>query len=447
MDSIYPWPPDQAFWESTFPEHTTARTTPYLFKRIIPAAAARAEDVLDGFAAIRRAHAAGTDIKAHARAYIGEERRDELLPNLTAPAWDTDNFESFVPWMQNLVGADRFSLVINNLETVSPSLAAGLGAFLRGLIDGWGLPLGGAEQVAFAGNYAGTVFGIHEGHEDAFLIHLGPNSRNFFCWSAELYEKLTGGKKPTYGDYQVLLEQGEHFLLEPGDALFLPRRVFHVGTQDTFSVSVAMPLYTYPYAQLLQSRIIPDVLASLAADGPDDPLSEPSEMADRTAGPTAVAERLAAVGRELLHLAADRVAAEAREYADHRWARLRSNGGWELVEGDLGREEAASAFDPQQVAPGAKIALIAPYQLATVLSADGDSRQVLLRGHQAGVTVDGTALDGDTVAALNAGGTITLPDNEQLLAAIRDLGATGGLQLTPALPAGRAPQPNPRVRW
>ncbi|MEU0108303.1 hypothetical protein ABZ313_23495 [Streptomyces sp. NPDC006251] len=432
MDSTYPWPPDQTFWTSTFPEHTTTRTTPYLFKRIIPAAAATAENVLDGFVAIRRAHAAGTDIKAHARIYVGEERRDDLLPKtLTAPAWDTNTFDSFVPWMQDLVGADRFSLVINNLETVSPALAAGLGTFLRSLIDGWGLPLGGAEQVAFAGNYAGTAFGIHEGYEDAFLVHLGPNAKNFYCWSAELYEKLTGGKEPTYGDYQALLQHGEHFLLEPGDALFLPRRVFHVGTQDTFSVSVAMPLYTYPYAQILQSRIIPDVLASLAADGPDDPLSEPSEMADRTAGPTAVAERLAAVGRELLHLAADRINAEAREHAHQRWATLRSNGGWELVEGDLGRDEAASAFDAQQVTPGAKVALIAPYQLTTVLSDDGDSQQVLLRGYQAGITVDGTALDADTVSALNAGSTITLPDNEQLLAAVRALGATGGLHLTP----------------
>ncbi|MEU0836235.1 hypothetical protein [Streptomyces sp. NPDC005969] len=139
MDSTYPWPPDQTFWASTFPEHTTTRTTPYLFKNIIPAAAAKAEDVLAGFAAIRRAHAAGTDIKAHARVYAGEERRDELLPKaLAAPAWNTDTFDAFVPWMEDLVGAERFSLVINNLETVSPALAAGLGTFLHSLIDGWG---------------------------------------------------------------------------------------------------------------------------------------------------------------------------------------------------------------------------------------------------------------------------------------------------------------------
>ncbi|MEU1302603.1 JmjC domain-containing protein [Streptomyces shenzhenensis] len=430
MDTAYPWPPNQTFWTSTCPDHTTGRTTPFLFKGIIPATAAGPDDVLAGFEAIRRAHTAGTGSKAHARVYVGEERRDDLLPRaLTAPSWSGD-VDVFVPWMQDLVGAERFSLVINNLETVSPALAAGLGTFLKTLIDGWGLPLGGAEQVAFAGNYAGTAFGIHEGYEDAFLVHLGPNAKNFYCWPAAQYEKLTGGKQPTYGDYSALLEDAEHFLLEPGDALFLPRRVFHVGTQDTFSVSVAIPLYTYPYAQLLQSRIIPDVLAQLAGDGPDDPLNEPSAMADAARGPGAVADRLADVGRELLTVAADRVRSAARQHAEQRWVTLLSNGGWELVEGDLARQEAADAFDPEQVTPGAEIRLIVPYQVTTTLD-DGDSHQVLLRGHQPGVVLDGAGLDRDTVTVLNRGDSVVLPDNAEFLEAVRALGATGGLYLTP----------------
>ncbi|SEP53738.1 cupin domain-containing protein [Amycolatopsis saalfeldensis] len=417
----YTWPPSPDFWTDEFPAQTTTRTTPYLFKGIIPETAAHSDDFLAGFETIRRAHAAQLDIKAKARVYVGEDRRDDLLPSvLTAPAWDG---ASFVPWMQDLVGAERFSLVINNLETVSPGLAAGFGAFLRTLVDGWGFPLGGAEQVAFAGNYAGTAFGVHEGYEDAFLVHLGPNPKNFYTWPADEYEKLTGGKKPLYGDYQWLLAHGEHFVLEPGDALFLPRRVFHVGTQDQFSVSVAIPLYTYPHAAILRQQIIPDVLASLLDDrGPDDALSEPSPMAAADAGSMPVAEQLAGLGRNLLLTAADRVTDAAERHARQRWHTVLSNGGWELSANDLSRQEAAAAFDPQQVTPGATVSLIAPYQL--FVTDDG----VFLRGFD--IDLDVTSLDQDTVAALNAGDSIALPADDAVLAAFRTLGATGGLRLT-----------------
>ncbi len=417
----YTWPPSQAFWTDEFPAQTTIRTTPYLFKGIIPATAARPEDVLAGFAAIRRAHTTATEITAKARVYVGEDRRDDLLPAvLTDPAWDEG---SFVPWMQDLARAERFSLVINNLETVSPALAAGFGIFLRTLIDGWGLPLGGAEQVAFAGNYAGTAFGIHEGYEDAFLIHLGPNPKNFYTWPADEYEKLTGGKEPIYGDYRWLLEHGEHFLLEPGDALFLPRRVFHVGTQDQFSISVAMPLYTYPDAAILREHIIPDVLNSLMADlGPDDALSEPSPMATTTAGSAPVADRLASLGGTLLRTAADAVQETAESHARQRWHTVLSNGGWELSELDLSRQEAAAAFDPRLVTPGATVSLLAPYRLIVTEQA------VFLRGFE--VDLDAAALSPDMVSALNNGNSVTLPPDEAVLSAVRALGATGGLFAT-----------------
>lgn len=417
----YTWPLGQDFWTGEFPAQTTARTTPYLFKGIIPETAASPDDVLAGFAAIRRAHTADHEVKAKARVYVGEDRRDDLLPAmLTAPAWDETDF---VPWMQDLAGAERFSLVINNLETASPALAAGLGTFLRTLVDGWGLPLGGAEQVAFVGNYAGTAFGVHEGYEDAFLVHLGPNPKNFYTWPADEYENLTGGKDPLYGDYQWLLAHGEHFLLEPGDALFLPRRVFHVGTQDQFSVSVAMPLYTYPDAAILREHIIPAALAPFLSDsGPDDPLSKPSPMVDRSAGSAPVAERLAALGSNILLAAADHVTDEAKRHIHQRWHSILSNGGWELSEKDLAQQEAAAAFDPQLVQPGSVVSLIAPYQLLVT------EQSIFLRGFE--IALDDAALSPERIAALNAGTSITVPEDDNVQAAIRTLGATGGLHIT-----------------
>ena len=417
----YAWPPGRDFWTDEFPAQTTARTTPYLFKGIIPSTEASPADVLTGFAAIRRAQAAGTVIKAKARVYVGEDRRDDLLPEvLSAPAWSDGDF---VAWMQSLAGAERFSLVINNLETVSPQLAAGLGTFLASLFDGWGVPLGGAEQVAFAGNYAGTAFGVHEGYEDAFLIHLGPNPKNFYTWPGEEYEKLTGGKQPLYGDYKWLLARGQHFVLEPGDALFLPCRVFHVGTQDQFSVSVAVPLYTYPDAGILRQAVLPELIASLLADrGADDELSRPSPMASEAAGSGQVAQRLAGLARTTLITAAEQVEEAVEEHVQQRWETVLSNGGWELADGDLARSEAAAAFDPQQVTPGATVSVVAPYRLRVI------EERVFLRGFQ--VDVATAALNTDMVLALNAGTSVTLPEDEDVLTAVRALGATGGLHVT-----------------
>jgi hypothetical protein len=421
----HPWPPGPTFWTDEFPACTDNRTAPFLFKGIVPVSAANADAVLDGFAAIRRAHAAATDISAHARVYVGEDRRDDLLATvLAAPGWQQGGF---VAWIQNLVGAERFSLVINNLETVSPSLAEGLGAFLASLFEGWGVPIGGAELVAFAGNYSGTAFGVHEGYEDAFLTHYGPGVKHFYTWSNDEYQKLTGGSDPLYGDYLWLLERGEHFFLEPGDALFLPRRVFHVGRQDEFSVSVAVPLYTYPDSAVLRRAILPELIESLLAGAPDTDLGRPSPMAALDATSAPVAERLANLAAQTLAAAARQASAAVEEHVHQRWHTVLSNGGWELVQADFARAEAVAAFEPEHVTAGAEVTLTSPYRLLVI------GAQAFLRGFE--VAADPDVLTAEMVAALNAG-AFTLPADDKVLAAIRVLGATGGLTISagPAAP-------------
>ncbi|MDF4249574.1 cupin domain-containing protein [Streptomyces sp. WMMB303] len=426
----YAWPPSREFWNDEFPAKTDARTAPHLFKGLIPSSAASPSDVLGGFTAIRHAYAADTQTKAKARVYVGEERRDDLLPEvLTASAWPEGGF---VEWMQSVVDAERFSLVINNLETVSPPLAKGLGTFLASLFDGWGVPLGGAEQVAFAGNYAGTAFGVHEGYEDAFLIHLGPGTKNFYTWPGGEYEKLTGGTGPLYGDYRWLLKHGRHFVLEPGDALFLPRRVFHVGRQNEFSVSVAVPLYTYPDAGLMRQAILPELLDSLLADrGRDDERSQPSPMASQAEGDGPVAQRLAHLARTTLTTAAEQAEEAVEQHVRQRWETVLSNGGWELAEDDLSRSLAAAAFDARDVKPGATASLVPPYRLRVA------GERVFLRGFQ--IAIDAHVLEADMVSALNAGASVPLPHDDNVLAAVRALGATGGLKVTTRSTASEDP--------
>lgn len=415
------WPPNSDFWTTQFPGRTSNRTTPYLFKNLIPATAANPDQVLAGLAAMRRAHAENTPSIAKARVYVGEQRRDDLAQSvLSTDGWDGG---AFVPWMQSLVGADRFSLVLNNLETTNPELAASLAQFLRSLFEGWGVPIGGAEQVAFAGNYSGTAFGIHEGGEDAFLCHLGPGTKNFYCWAPELYAKLTGGQDPTFGDYQHLLEQGECFVMEPGDALFLPKRVFHVGRQDTFSISVAVPFYTYPEDRLLRISVLPELLEEVLGEDPDDAFGVQSPMYDAQDAAATAARRLTERARTALTTISERLEDHVARHVQSRLAALRSNGGWEPQEDDLARTTAAAAFDADQVRPGARLAIPAPYELHIT-----GPQQAYLRG--VAVPCDTTLLSAQQVADLNARRTLTIPDDEALRSVITALGTTGGLHLT-----------------
>ncbi|MEU9301932.1 hypothetical protein [Streptomyces sp. NPDC048269] len=413
------WPPPRAFWTDTLPAKTAGMTCAYLFKGVVPAWAANAAAVLDGFAAIRRARAAGVEITANARVYVGEEERPDLVDKvLAADGWPEGGFPA---WMQEQVGAERFSLVLNTLESVSPPLAEGLGEFVGALIDGWGVPAGGAELVAFVGNYSGTAFGVHEGYENAFLTHYGPGTKDFYCWPAEEYRKLTGGSDPLYGDYTWLLEHGEHFALEPGDALFLPERVFHVGRQSEFSVSVAIPLYTLPDAAIARAWIAPDLLGTVLASEPDTDAGSPSLMQSLTAGPDELASRLSTVTAAALTAAAQQAPAAAQAHAHQRWHTVLSNGGWQQTEKDLARDEAATAFAAAALTPGTSVAVRAPYQLMVT------NDQAFLRGCEA--PADPAVLPPDLVERLNTGRTL-LPDDPKVIAAIRTLGATGGLTVT-----------------
>ncbi|MGW8762894.1 hypothetical protein ACWGN5_10370 [Streptomyces sp. NPDC055815] len=413
------WPPPRAFWTDTLPEKTDGMRRPYLFKGVIPASAANADTVLDGFAAIRRAHAAGVEITSNARVYVGEEHRPDLVVKVLA----TDGWPEggFTAWMQEQVGAERFSLVLNTLESVSDPLAAGLGEFVGALIDGWGVPAGGAELVAFVGNYSGTAFGVHEGYENAFLTHYGPATKDFYCWPAEEYRKLTGGSDPLYGDYTWLLERGEHFALEPGDALFLPERVFHVGRQSEFSVSVAIPLYTFPDAAIARAWIAPDLLGALLVSEPDTDAGRPSPMQPLTAGPDELARRLSTVTAAAFAAAAEQAPSAAEAHAHQRWYTVLSNGGWQQSENDLARDEAAAAFAAASLTSGTSVAVRAPYRLMVT------GEQAFLRGCE--TATDPAVLTPDLVERLNNGPT-TLPDDPKVIAVIRTLGATGGLTVT-----------------
>lgn len=421
-DRVITWPPSSEFWSTQFPAETDGAAAPYLFKGLVPADRLGPDDVFDALRRLRQAAAAGELTSARTRVYVGEDRRDEVIEAVLTAPW-TD--EDFVAWMQTLTNAERFSLVINNLETTSPKLASVLGELIGSAHAGWGVPIGGSEQVCFAGNYAGTAFGVHEGYEDAFLVHLGPGIKHFYTWSGELYQELTGGQAPTFGDYTALLERGERHDLEPGDVLFLPRRVFHVGVQDEFSISVAIPLYTYSDTRMLALSLLPEVLASTAAINAAD--ETPSPMHPLEAGPAPVAAALTSTATGMLAALSDQLEPKIAELVETRWRTLRSNGGWEATEHDLARADAAREAAAALAGGGTHLRVAPPYTLHT----DPDIDEHL----HIGVTVRGLVLRvpessawGAALASLAAGHTVRIT-NELGGDTLALLLETGGIQV------------------
>ncbi|MCM6774460.1 cupin domain-containing protein [Nocardia sp. CDC159] len=413
------WPPSPTFWAESFFSATSSATAPALFSRLVPANVLGTAEVVGGLRRLRRAHAEGEAASARIRVYVGEERRDEVVETVLTMPWPDS--EDVLEWMQRVCKAERFSLVVNNLETTSAALMSSLGTLIQSAFSGWGIPIGGCEQVAFVGNYAGTAFGIHEGFEDAFLVHLGPGTKHFYCWSQERYRELTGGTEPLFGDYRWMLEHGECFDLTPGDVLFLPRRVFHVGVQDEFSMSVAVPLYTYPDTRLLARSILPRLLEAVAAG--DD--SVPSPMHNLAEGPEPVAQALAKTAETLMSSALAQLHDHVGAVVEQQWAELLSNGGWEIAEHDLTRADAARSAREALAAGGTRLAVVAPFRLSWT-QADSDL-DIVLRGSRLRVPASPVLVE--VITALADGKPIEIPDAARDLPALQDLLQTGGVEI------------------
>lgn len=417
------WPPAPEFWASRFPTETREATSPVLFKGVVPAEVLSAVDVFAGLRRLQDAARSGEPTSARTRVYIGEQRRDDIIDTVLTTPWEEGT--DFLPWMQALCGAERFSLVVNNLETTSPRLSAALGELIGSAFTGWGVPIGGCEQVSFLGNYSATAFGVHEGDEDAFLVHLGPGVKHFYCWSRESYIELTGGTDPTFGDSQWLLEHGECFDLEAGDVLFLPRKVFHVGRQSEFSVSVAVPVYTYPDSRLLAKEILPALLETLAVGGD----AIPSPMHNAAAGPEPVADDLIDAAGIMLDQAIAAAPTHIRAVLQRRWRTVLSNGGWEWVEHDLARADDARSASQALAAGADSITVAAPYAMFVDEDLDEDL--------SVAVTVRGTTLRvpeshdwGQLLRELAAGEQARIPDSLRQSPEFAGLIATGGVQLS-----------------
>lgn len=412
---------DKEVWEG-FEEKTQSGREPFLFESLLPLASgfATAKTVESAFYALRDRNLRET-LDCRIRVYDGENRRDDLIEG--AFSQDTLPDEALMGFMQRLTGKERFSLVVNNLEQASPKLAADFGQLIQSFFDYKGFPIGGVEQAAFCGNYSGTAFGIHEGFEHAFLCHLGPGVKDFYCWSRELYVEMVGHRAPTFADseaYERLLETATLHVLKPGDVLYLPASVYHIGRQDQYSVSVALPFYTYPLKRFLSGKVIP-ALSDLTLPFDEEGMSALVPLKNDNPLLSPVTELLESTVRSW-------VDHELPHYLNYYWHRLRSNGGWELpraVSENLLSDTRLST--PERVQRGSVVSLRQPFLASYEAGLDcGRDEFRVFIGARSIVLPDPHGHLVTLLERLNQRESVSV-DSDELIDLLREMSRTGGI--------------------
>jgi len=361
------WPPSDTWWNKEFIELTNGGVEPYLFKSMLPKGFPPPTEIENIIKNIQHSDISDP-ASSRVRVYIEEDRRDDLA-NQVVNGKIPENL-SIKKYIQDLSKADRFSLVVNRLQDWSQPLTEYIGELLGSMYRARGIPIGGSEMVAFAGNYSGTAFGVHRGYEHALLIHLGPGTKYFHCWSEELYTSLTGTIEPTFGDYTKLLDSSTEFVMEPGDFLFLPALVFHVGRQDDFSVSVACPLYTYPTL-----RFTKHLMETFLEKVPFDQTGMSNHI-----NFSLKSDEIKNIIKDDSIEISNKISAELPILVEDYWFRLISNGGFDLTEFQENRIT-KSKFD---IDKNTIIKLIKPYSICWIEEKldEGDLFYVYLKGYK-----------------------------------------------------------------
>ena len=186
--------------------------------------------------------------------------------------------ENLKDWSVRTFGNKKFGMIINQGERFNLDLSKSIALKLKPLLEKTGMPTEGIIFTLFIGNYDKTPLGIHKDLPGKSVIHfhLGPSSKTMYTWDTEEYVKSAGKDIFNNHDIEKYIPIANKFTINEGDLYFMPEDLFHVGTQDDFSIAIGCWCYNrskYDFALRLQTLFLNPILKSnrenLKADNND----------------------------------------------------------------------------------------------------------------------------------------------------------------------------------
>ena len=400
---IGPRPFSSAWWVE-FDRRTTLGKSPYLFKYILPSSFPGPEEIDDVVRNLQKAK----DTKRRLRLYTRQELREDLVEKVLSSKYAPG---PVFPQICSTAGTEQVAIIINDLHDRSEALTRSVGRILNSMYEVRGAPCSGAELALYAGCYEGPL-GARRSDGHAFLFHIGPASKAFHLWSPERFEKLTENANEV-SRWQALVNDSTSVTLEPGDALYIPARWYHVGVSPSYSCSVVLDMYNHPISGWLRGTL-PQLLDNLSSE-----YRESYMMGGPNSNPW---------GESVQELAERILRTELPKMLNDEWYRRMSNAGF------LAKLDAP--FPRLGLCERDAVRVKTPFQICWSQSAGSDHMDVFLR-HRHVRLPDHPAMP-KLFRMLNAGAVLTLWEFigtladqwgvDTVLDAMDELSGTGGLE-------------------
>ncbi|MFE4639161.1 hypothetical protein ACFRJ1_38060 [Streptomyces sp. NPDC056773] len=156
--------------------------------------------------------------------------------------------ESAVAWLARTADSSAQCLAVNDVSSWSLPLGEWVAALLREIVsEGFHELPSGTDVYTFVADSGWTPFGIHKDSEPSLIFHLGPSPKEVWVWQENPFDASGITPSPSFGriefDIEPHLGSAEHFVLQPGDFLCIPKDTYHVFRNAGPSAFLGLTLY------------------------------------------------------------------------------------------------------------------------------------------------------------------------------------------------------------